>query len=92
MIPKIFRKLLEADEDHGAAFAVYHRGEMMVNLAGGYADKQLHRVWTLDTLSNLFSVSQGITAIVVALLVDRYWGTFAKSLVKFERFTGQFRT
>ena len=54
----------------GSAFAVYHQGELVVNLVGGYADSEAHRPWRKHTISNAFSVTKGVCAIVAALLVE----------------------
>ena len=68
----IYREQIESGDDLGSAFAVYHQGELVVNLVGGYADTEAHRPWTTDTISNVCSVTKGISAIVGALLVERY--------------------
>lgn len=76
-------------EPDGAAFAVYHQGEVVIDLWGGYADKEAERPWKKDTMTLAFSSSKGIGAIVVAYLVERgyldykdpvykYWQEFAQ--------------
>ncbi|HZX01743.1 serine hydrolase domain-containing protein [Kribbella sp.] len=47
----------------GAAFAAYHRGELVVDLWGGTADR--------DTIHLMFSGTKGLTAACVLLLVQR---------------------
>ena len=66
-----FRENLESGLETGAGFAVFHNGEMVVNLVGGYADEEAKVPWEKDTLTNLFSVTKGLGAISVAMLVDR---------------------
>ncbi|MDB5470944.1 MAG: esterase [Caulobacter sp.] len=74
--------------DVGASLCVYHRGEQVVDLWGGHRDAARQRPWTPDTLVNVWSTTKGVTAIVLATLVDRglidyaapvarYWPEFA---------------
>ena len=67
----LFRKNLESGLEKGAAFSVFHNGEMVVNLVGGYADEEASVPWEKDTLTILCSVSKGLGAISIAMLVDR---------------------
>jgi CubicO group peptidase (beta-lactamase class C family) len=60
-----------AYRDIGASLAVYRHGECVVDLWGGYIDRQLDRPWQRDTLVTLWSTTKGIAALCVALLVDR---------------------
>jgi CubicO group peptidase (beta-lactamase class C family) len=61
----------DAYEDVGASLAVYRGGACVVDLWGGHRDAARTRAWTRDTLINVWSTTKGITAIAVALLVDR---------------------
>jgi CubicO group peptidase (beta-lactamase class C family) len=58
-------------QEVGASFAAFHRGRCVVDLWGGHADRARTRVWTRDTLGNVWSTTKGITATAVAILVDR---------------------
>ena len=42
-----------------------------MNLVGGYGDTAALRPWTSSTISNVFSVTKGVSAVVAALLVER---------------------
>ena len=44
----------------------------MIDMWGGYADKEAERPWQKDIMTLAFSASKGIAAIVLALLVERY--------------------
>ncbi|MEM1232047.1 MAG: serine hydrolase domain-containing protein [Pseudomonadota bacterium] len=55
----------------GAAFAVLHRGEVLIDLWGGHRDAEHNVPWTRETLVNVWSTTKGIAAIAVALLVER---------------------
>ncbi len=54
----------------GAAFSVVRRGETLVDLWGGMADRRAGAPWHEDTVVVLFSGTKGIAATVMAGLVD----------------------
>jgi CubicO group peptidase (beta-lactamase class C family) len=58
-------------QEVGASLCVYRRGERLIDLWGGHADKARTRPWTADTLVNVWSTTKLATAVAVALLVDR---------------------
>src|SRR5258708_30555582 len=60
----------DAYEEVGASLSVFHAGRCVVDLWGGHRDSALSRPWTRDTLINVWSTTQGIAALAVALLVD----------------------
>lgn len=54
-----FRKnFIEKWERAGAAFAVYHKGKLVVDLWGGYADTSCNRLWNEDTITVIFSCTK----------------------------------
>ena len=55
----------------GAGFAAYLDGELIVDLEGGFTDRKKATPWTPDTLVPVYSVSKGISALIVARLVDQ---------------------
>lgn len=54
----------------GAAVAVFHRGELVVDVWGGARDAAGHP-WERDTMATSFSTTKGVVATVVHRLVDR---------------------
>ena len=58
-------------EEVGAATAVYHRGRQVVSLWGGSFDQALTQPYDEQTLQLVFSTTKGITAIALAMCVDR---------------------
>jgi CubicO group peptidase (beta-lactamase class C family) len=60
-----------AYQEVGAGFAVFYRGRLVVDLAGGHADAARTRPWTRGTLINVWSATKAIPAAAVAQLVDR---------------------
>jgi len=79
---------LESGDDVGAGVAVYHRGQKVVDLTGGWFDAEHSKPYGPDTLQLVFSTTKGIAAIAVAICaqrglieytqpVSRYWPEFA---------------
>jgi len=73
--------------EKGASLGVYVGGEQKVDLWGGVADVATGRPWLSDTVSIVYSVTKGATAILAWLLeqrgkldfdapVTRYWPEF----------------
>ena len=85
-----FRNNFEANNDLGAAVAVYLDGKPVVDLWGGTADGRTGRPWERDTIGLVFSTTKGATAVCAHLLVERgeldldapvadYWPEFAQN-------------
>ena len=79
---------LASGMDRGAGVAVVHRGKVVVDLMGGHRDKVGDVPYGPDTLQVVFSTTKGITALAVAMCVERglldydrtvatYWPEFA---------------
>jgi CubicO group peptidase (beta-lactamase class C family) len=75
-------------EEHGAQVAVYHRGECVVDLVGGWQDKEHTQPYGEDALQVVFSTTKGIASLAVAMCVEEglldysatvatYWPEFA---------------
>jgi CubicO group peptidase (beta-lactamase class C family) len=73
----------------GAACAIYHRGEKVVDLWGGYRDLERHAPWQEDTLVLVYSTTKGLAGMTVAVAHSRglidydekfatYWPEFAQ--------------
>ncbi len=54
----------------GSSFCVYHQGEKVVDLWGGYTDREMTREWQADTLVNVYSTTKGPAALAIAVLHD----------------------
>src|SRR5262245_62800750 len=57
--------------EQGAAFAVYLRGEKVVDLWGGQRCTSTNLPWTNNTLALVFSVSKGMAAAAMAVAHSR---------------------
>ena len=83
-----FLSHLASGMDRGASVAVRHKGQLVVDLVGGHRDKEGTVPYDADTLNIVFSTTKGITALAVAMCVERglinynekmstYWPEFA---------------
>jgi len=66
-----FAHNIDNREDIGAGVSVFHRGKCVVDIAGGYFDKEATKPYTLDTLQLVFSSTKGVVATAVAICVER---------------------
>lgn len=71
-VKQAFRDNLEFREEIGTSVAVFHKGELVVNLWGGFKDEAKTTIWNENTLSCFMSTTKGIASIAVLSLVDRY--------------------
>lgn len=58
-------------EELGAGFAAVRDGEVVVNLWGGWANREQTRPWAEDTIVPVYSTTKGVSALVMAMLADR---------------------
>jgi CubicO group peptidase (beta-lactamase class C family) len=83
-------KSLDDGEDCGASICVHHKGEVVVDLWGGFADAERTRPWEADTLVNVWSTTKTMTFVCALILADRgeldldapvarYWPEFAQA-------------
>jgi CubicO group peptidase (beta-lactamase class C family) len=84
-----FRRNFLEQDDLGAACAIYHRGEKVVDLWGGYRDLGRRAPWQEDTLVLVYSTTKGLAGMTVAVANSRglidydekvatYWPEFAQ--------------
>ena len=66
-----FQSLIHSGYETGASFAVEKDGEMIVDLWGGFKDKEKTIPWDKDTLCNVFSVTKGIIVPCMMHLVEQ---------------------
>ena len=83
-----FEANFEAGRELGASFCATVEGETVVDLWGGWADRQKTRPWMRDTIACVYSTTKTMTALTALLLADRgeldfaapvarYWPKFA---------------
>lgn len=84
-----FARNFTARGEVGAACTIYHRGRKVVDLWGGYRDKETRAPWEDDTLILIYSATKGLSALALALAHSRgffdydvdmatYWPEFAQ--------------
>lgn len=84
-----FRGNFTSRREIGAAVAIYHHGERVVHLWGGYRDPETEDPWSEDTLVQFFSGTKGVAAMTMALArsrgvldydeeISRHWPEFAE--------------
>ena len=66
-----FSNVITSGFETGAALAIEHQGEIIINLWGGHQDLNKTRAWEEDTLVNVFSVTKGVTATCISRLIDQ---------------------
>jgi len=87
-VGEAFRENFRSQGEIGASVAVVLQGRLVVDLWGGYADRNKKAPWGRDTLVNVFSTTKGVTAICAHRLIERgllapetpvakYWPEFA---------------
>jgi CubicO group peptidase (beta-lactamase class C family) len=86
-VRECFAQILAAQPGTGAGFAAWCEGRLVVDLRGGYADKERRRRWQADSLVQPYSVSKPFAAVCALRLVEagrldldapvqRYWPEF----------------
>jgi CubicO group peptidase (beta-lactamase class C family) len=81
---------LHSGREVGASLSVTIDGEEVIDLWGGWREREHIRPWTEDTLVNVFSGSKTVTSLAVLMLADRgqvdldapvasYWPEFAQN-------------
>lgn len=85
-----FQKNFSSGEEVGAAVSIVLEGETVVDLWGGFKDRERRQPWDRDTIVCCMSSSKGLTAICFGMAVDRgmididapvarYWPEFAQN-------------
>ncbi|CAF3438047.1 unnamed protein product [Rotaria sp. Silwood1] len=83
-VRSVFEQNLVEGLDIGASLCVYHQGQCVVDLYGGWKDLQRNKEpYTSDTLQLVFSVSKGIMAAAIALCVEKGWLNYDKPVAQY---------
>lgn len=65
-----FEANFDAGNELGAGFSAYLDGDLIVDLVGGYANRDKTAAWTADTIVPVYSTTKPIAALVLASLID----------------------
>ena len=85
-----FRRMYRKPGSGGGALAIRLRGDTMVDVWAGFADRHDVTPWTADTMAMSFSTTKGVAATVMHRLADRgeldydervahYWPAFGQA-------------
>ena len=88
-VKKIFESYFLKQEEIGASFAIYKEGKPLIDLWGGFKNKNDKKCQE-NTIVNIFSATKGIYEIIICMLIDQkildleksvsyYWEAFKKS-------------
>ncbi len=69
-VADVFRANFEAGEELGAGFAVWLEGEIVAEMYGGWADRERSRPFDDKTLTPVYSVTKGVSALILAEAVS----------------------
>ena len=89
-VKETFKKLYQEDREIGSCFAVYKDGNPLVDLWGGFQDKNKTKPWQKDNLVTVYSTTKGVAAFCIALAMEKgllnyeekvstYWPEFASN-------------
>ena len=70
-VKELFESLHSSGREVGSSFAVYKDGKALVDIWGGYTDKQKTNPWNQDSLATVWSTTKGVAAITCALAVEK---------------------
>ncbi len=65
-----FEENFAADKELGAGFAAYLDGALIVDLTGGFADRNKERPWSAQTIVPVYSTTKPVAALVLASIID----------------------
>jgi CubicO group peptidase (beta-lactamase class C family) len=88
-VRKAFVENFERRNELGAACCIYHRGEKVVDLWGGFRNEATGEPWEEDTMVIVFSTTKGLAGLAMALAhsqrlfdyderISKYWPEFAQ--------------
>ena len=70
-VQEAFEANFDKHGDVGAAFALYHQGQKVVDIWGGLKNDKTQEQWLEDTLTLVFSSTKGVTAIMANRLAEQ---------------------
>jgi CubicO group peptidase (beta-lactamase class C family) len=89
-VKEAFTRNFDEGMEVGASFAVTINGEYVIDIWGGYKDKESTQPWEKDTICNVYSTTKVPTVLCTMMCVDRglldldetvakYWPEFAQN-------------
>jgi CubicO group peptidase (beta-lactamase class C family) len=89
-VREAFEASLASGADIGASFCATVEGETVIDIWGGYKDREKTAAWEEDTIVNVYSSTKTMASLVMLMLADRgeidfyekvskYWPEFAQN-------------
>lgn len=69
-VREAFEANFAEDKELGAGFAAYLDGALIVDLQGGFSDRQKQKAWDEGTIVPIYSTTKPIAALVLAHVID----------------------
>ena len=70
-VKELFESIHSSGREVGSSFSVYKDGKALVDIWGGYTDKEQTNPWNKDSLATVWSTTKGVAAITCALAVEK---------------------
>ncbi|KAF5681261.1 beta-lactamase [Fusarium heterosporum] len=70
-VRSLLQGFIESGKENGASITINIDGKEVVDIWGGYVDKDLTKPWEENTIVNVFSCTKAVTSLAVLVLVDR---------------------
>lgn len=89
-VRNLFLKNFVDDVELGASIAIYHQGQLVVDLKAGWFDESKSKPYDDETLQIVFSTTKGVVAMAVALCVDKGLLNYTDLVTKYWPEYGQY--
>jgi CubicO group peptidase (beta-lactamase class C family) len=83
LVKEKFIENFETKNELGASICVYQKGEKVVDLWGGYRDKDRKLPWNDDTMIIVFSTTKGMSSLALGMLHSRGLFDYDDKVVKY---------
>ncbi|MFM7082922.1 MAG: serine hydrolase domain-containing protein, partial [Actinomycetota bacterium] len=71
LVREVFDRNITSGLDFGASVAVVEAGRVVVDLWGGFATQDKAVPWDANTITNVYSTTKTMVALVALMLIDR---------------------
>ncbi len=82
-VKELFADLHNSEREVGSSYAVFKDGKPVVDIWGGYCDKDLKKEWSRDTLANVWSTTKGVAAITLAHAYENDLFNYEEKVAKY---------
>ena len=82
-VKELFNTLHSSDREVGSSFAVYKDGKPIIDIWGGYSDKDCKREWSRNTLATVWSTTKGVAAITLAHAYEKGLLDYEEKVAKY---------